>query len=239
MDKISELSEVIGIDEANELIRLQSYLVEQVQGGQISLDDFKWWLMLDPHNRRCLREEHHPTVPCYTAENGELLPVADDLWDNFILVKDLGWLIVPTNFNHLILGYPFENHYPKPSYVLKPGDRLRVRVFRQDVMHRPDNEQRMMFCEVQPRNVWVGAQVMDLILDQKASQLPDKDWRLEDHTFKHILSFDWRNRLYLSKNHYLLPWVRKGCPASKGVLGYCDFDEPDPADAFFQFSLVR
>lgn len=121
----------------------------------------------------------------------------------FVILKDLGHIEVPADYNHTTALASFkaanrkeflyyadkitDSNFPRPSKILKPGDRLRVFVFGQDVARRTTTIERMDFLREQRRNVLVGAQGAALVFVQKRIDLPKDKW----HT-----SFDEADRLY-------------------------------------------
>lgn len=122
--------------------------------------------------------------------------------EKFALLADLGMIIVPDDYdpkNRLTL-FGKENrkkfyyyndditdaNFPNPTRVLKPGDKLRVRVFEQTVKGNTTSEERMAFLATQ-KAVHTGAQGASLVFEQKRDQLPKGKW---------YCSFDEKDRLW-------------------------------------------
>ncbi len=124
--------------------------------------------------------------------------------EKFGLLADLGITTVPDDYVHgthldsfkaqnekkFRWGYN-ENitdaNFPNPSRVLKPGDKLRVRAFKQIVPDTTTSKERMMFLAKQERNIYTGAQGASLVWKQKRDQLPKGYW---------YASFDEKDRLW-------------------------------------------
>ncbi|MEI6580932.1 MAG: hypothetical protein WCO07_02025 [bacterium] len=117
----------------------------------------------------------------------------------FKLFADLGVITVPENYVHgEQLGslnqdefYYFNDaitdaNFPNPSRVLKPGDKLWVRAFKQVVPGDTSSEDRMGFLK-KLNAVFTGAQGASLVYQQKRSQLPKGFW---------YCSFDEKERLW-------------------------------------------
>ncbi len=120
----------------------------------------------------------------------------------FGFVKDLGVVVVPKGYKHpTALGsfkeedykkfnYYNDNitdeHFPNPTRILKPGDRLRVKIFEQTVSGSTTSEERLAFLKSQ-KAILVGAQGSSLVFKQKRNQLPKGFW---------YASFDEKERLW-------------------------------------------
>ena len=122
--------------------------------------------------------------------------------EKFALLKDFGIITVPDDYDHATRLATFleqnskkfygvndditDEHFPNPSRILKPGDKLRVSAFKQIVSGTTTSEERMVFLEKQGA-VYTGAQGASLVFDQKRDQLPKGKW---------YCSFDEKNRLW-------------------------------------------
>lgn len=127
----------------------------------------------------------------------------DKLFEPFI---NLGTLVVPSdyvnsdqlgNFNkkyrHKFLNYNdamTDQNFNNPSYVLKPGDKLQVNVFKQTVPRTTTSEERMSFLSLQKSVVFLGAQGATLVWEQKRKNL------IKGYYY---CSFDHRENLWISK----------------------------------------
>ncbi|OHB05428.1 MAG: hypothetical protein A3B22_00360 [Candidatus Zambryskibacteria bacterium RIFCSPLOWO2_01_FULL_47_33] len=108
--------------------------------------------------------------------------------EKFVPLVDLGVITVPEV--HRLATFSRENrkrfiyyeaaitddHFRNPTRILKPGDRLEVRAFRQVVPGMTTSEERLAFCRRQDGNVFVGAQGASLVFDQKRHLLPKGLW---------------------------------------------------------------
>lgn len=106
---------------------------------------------------------------------------------SFELLVDLGEIKVPDGYVHgkrLARFYRrdrekfcyfndaiTDKNFPNPSRILKPGDRLRVRVFRQVIVGTTTPEERMAFLVAQGA-VYPGAQGASLVFRQHRNKLP-------------------------------------------------------------------
>lgn len=112
--------------------------------------------------------------------------------EKFDLLADLGYITVPDDYDHATCLAVFRenNHekfdgyndsisdvnFPSPTRILKPGDKIRVRVFRQSVSGTTTSKERMDFLRKQKGNVFVGAQGASHAFEQKRDQLPKGYW---------------------------------------------------------------
>ncbi|MBI2100271.1 MAG: hypothetical protein HYT48_02955 [Candidatus Vogelbacteria bacterium] len=112
--------------------------------------------------------------------------------DKFIVLADLGIMEVPADFDHAtyLAGFKKRNrkkfyfyneditdeNFPRPSRILKPGDKFRVKAFRQTGFGTTTSEERMAFIESQRGAVYTGAQGAGLVFEQKREQLPKGYW---------------------------------------------------------------
>jgi hypothetical protein len=122
--------------------------------------------------------------------------------DKFALLVDLGTITVPDDYVHGSRLTTFgkehrkefyyyndaitDGNFPNPTRVLKPGDKLRVRAYKQIVPGETTSEERMAFLATQ-KAVLVGAQGASLVYEQKRKQLPKGKW---------YVSFDEKDRLW-------------------------------------------
>ena len=131
------------------------------------------------------------------------LPKAETVTtEKFALLADLGTITVPPDYVHATrlasfaannrakFAYHNDNltdaNFPNPSRILKPGDRLHVRAFKQIVRGTTTSQERMAFLATQ-NTVHVGAQGASLAFEQKRDQLPKGFW---------YCSFDEKERLW-------------------------------------------
>lgn len=164
--------------------------------------------------------------------------------EKFGLLDDLGVITVPDNYVHGTClstffeenGEMFYNYnknitdanFPNPSRILKPGDRLRVRVFHQIVPGSTTSKERMDFLEKQEGNVYTGAQGATLVFEQKRDQLPKGKW---------YASFDEAGHLWEDSDYcHRVPRVSANSDGVFDVfLGYLENDWDD-SNAFLSFS---
>ena len=126
--------------------------------------------------------------------------------EKFALFVDLGIITVPDDYDHETQLAKFKerhqdgkkksfcfyndnithDNFPKPTRILKPGDKLRVRAFQQVVGGKITSEERMAFLATQ-KAVHTGAQGASLVFEQKRDQLPKGKW---------YASFDEKDRLW-------------------------------------------
>lgn len=128
--------------------------------------------------------------------------------EKFALLVDLGTITVPKDYEHTThlasfaeknrkkFYYYNENiidaNFPNPSRVLKPGDKFRVRAFKQIVPGTTTSEERMAFL-AKEKAVHTGAQGASLVFEQKQAELPKGYW---------YCSFDERKRLWKGADGY-------------------------------------
>lgn len=122
--------------------------------------------------------------------------------EKFVLFADLGEIVIPDDFDpskcleafsekNRKKFYSFNNaitdeNFPNPTRVLKPGDKLWVRAFKQNVSGSTTSEERMAFLAKQ-NAIHTGAQGASLVWEQKRNQLPKGYW---------YCSFDEKERLW-------------------------------------------
>lgn len=125
-----------------------------------------------------------------------------ELTEKFALLVDLGIITVPKGYVHAnrLASFRQENHgwfygyndaitdanFPKPSRILKPGDKLQVCAWKQVVPGTTTSEERMAFLATL-KSHHTGAQGVSIVFEQKCDQLPKGYW---------YASFDERGRLW-------------------------------------------
>lgn len=164
----------------------------------------------------------------------------------FALLVDLGTITVPKGYDHATALESFrkenrkkfysyndnitDKKFSNPTRVLKPGDKLRVRVFQQVVSGTTTSEERLAFLDTQ-KAIYTGAQGASLVFAQKRSQLPKGKW---------YASFDEKDRLWADAfGRHRLPRVDA---SSDGDFGFDlgRFESVwDGSDAFLCFSGVE
>lgn len=164
--------------------------------------------------------------------------------EKFALLVDLGVITVPDYYVHgTCLGTFFEENgknlydfnksitdanFPNPSRILKPGDKLRVRVFYQIVPGSTTSKERMDFLEKQEGNVYAGVQGASLVFEQKRDMLPKGKW---------YASFDEAERLWKdSDGDHRVPDVYAYSDGDFGVVLGCLGRDWRDGYAFFSFS---
>ena len=144
--------------------------------------------------------------------------------EKFALLADLGIITVPEDYDHAtwLATFGKKNHkkfyyyndaltdqnFPNPSRILKPGQKLRVRAFKQVVRGTTTSEERMVFLASQ-NAVHTGAQGASLVFDEKREELPKGYW---------YASFDKKERLWKDADgDHGVPCV---CAYSGGVFRF-------------------
>ncbi len=176
--------------DAAKLAGLQIDLLQKMRQGQITTRHLEWFIRMTKDEREA------KMLDTYMAgtEIGKL--------QKFALLVDLGTITVPDDYVHGSRLTTFGNkhrkefyyyndeitdgNFPNPTRVLKPGDKLRVRAFKQVVSGETTSEERMAFLATQ-KAVLVGAQGASLVYEQKRNQLPKGKW---------YVSFDEKDRLW-------------------------------------------
>ncbi len=149
-------------------------------------------------------------------------PVSDpvppvDPTAKFSLLVDLGIITVPDDYDHATWLARFQEkhqggkkksfylyndeitdaNFPNPTRILKPGDKLRIRVFKQIIDGTTTSEERMAFLATQ-KAVHTGAQGASLVFEQKHKQLPKGKWYASfDEKERLLRSADGRHRVPL------------------------------------------
>lgn len=153
---------------------------------------------------------------CLPASLPVDIPPVKVVEPKFSLLTDLGTIVVPKKYKHEGAIAAFQKkhrssfyswseaindtNFSNPSRVLEPGDKLRVRIFKQNVGGTTTSEERLEFLKGLPGAVLVGAQGAALVFDQKGAKLPRGYWHL---------SFDEKERLWEDAG---------GCHRVPGVL---------------------
>ena len=114
------------------------------------------------------------------------LPVVDE--EKFTLLVDLGVITIPDDYVHgKELGslnqsdfYYFnkditDKHFSNPSRILKPGDKLWVRAFKQVSSGSTTSVERMQLLAKQ-NAIHTGAQGASIVYKQKRNELPKGYW---------------------------------------------------------------
>ncbi len=105
----------------------------------------------------------------------------------FTLLKDLGTITVPEGYDHKTQLSSFEKknrkkfyfyndalidqNFPRPTRILKPGDKFHVRAWKQTVPGTTTSKERMDFLRKQ-KAVHTGAQGASLVFEEKRNELP-------------------------------------------------------------------
>ncbi len=130
-------------------------------------------------------EQHLNEIPTALAR-GFIVPELQ-VQEKFGLLVDLGVIIVPQDYDHVTRLTRFRKEggekfwyynrditdegFTSPSRILRPGDRLWVRVFKQVVLGETTAEERMAFLAMQNAS-HTGAQGASLVFELKGAQLP-------------------------------------------------------------------
>ncbi|MCX6731443.1 MAG: hypothetical protein NTX55_00410, partial [Candidatus Parcubacteria bacterium] len=171
------MSNIIGADAAK-LAGLQIDTLQKVRNGQITFDQWERFNNLSSDDREARFGDWKKTR-------------AEQLTEKFALLADLGTITVPVDYVHATWLASFleknrkkfygvnsnitDANFPNPTRILKPGDKLRVRAFKQVVGGTTTSEERMAFLKSQ-NAVFVGAQGTSLVFEQKRDQLPKGKW---------------------------------------------------------------
>lgn len=200
------MNTIIGADTAK-LAGLQIDTLQKVRSGQITLDQWERFNNLSMNDREARFGDWKKLGPT----------------EKFALLVDLGIITVPDDYVHEKRLTTFgqqnrkkfyyyndditDKNFPNPTRVLKPGDKLRVRVFKQ-VVDMTTSEERMAFLTTQ-KAIHTGAQGASLVFDQKRNQLPKGEC---------CASFDEKDRLWVDTDGYhRVPGVHR---QSYGGLGF-------------------
>lgn len=164
--------------------------------------------------------------------------------EKFALLVDLGIFTVPDDFipEKCLAEFHKKNckkfygynkditdlHFSNPTRILKPGDKLRVKAFKQIVSGITTSEERMAFLATQ-KAVHLGAQGVTMVFDQKKDQLIKGYW---------YCSFDEKDRLWKDSGgshrvpylcahsdgdfNFRLGYFEHGWDDSHAILCFCD-----------------
>jgi hypothetical protein len=176
----SKTMSTIGADAAK-LAGLQIDTLQKVRSGQITLSQWERFNNLSPDAREARFGDTEKLKPASPVE----------LTGKFALLVNLGTITVPDDYDHAtwlaLFGkknrqkfYYYNDaitdpNFSKPSRILKPGDKLRVRAFKQIVPGTTTSEERMAFLATQ-KAVHTGAQGASFVFEQKRDQLPKGFW---------------------------------------------------------------
>jgi hypothetical protein len=174
------------------LAGLQIDTLSKYRAGQLTLDHWERFNNLSPEDREARFGGSLNPEPKASAEPTK----------KFALLVDLGTITVPDGYDHATQLAKFikknrkkfygvndnitDENFPNPSRVLKPGQKLRVRAFKQVVPGTTTSEERMKFLTTQ-NAVHTGAQGASLVFETKRNQLPKGKW---------YSSFDQPDRLW-------------------------------------------
>lgn len=212
-------------EDAVKLADLQISTLQKVRSGHITLDHWERFNNLSADDREARFGDGHP-VPAEPA-------------DKFSLLVDLGIITVPDDYAHenqlaknLKKFYSCDEitdkNFPNPTRVMKPGDKFRIRVFKQFV-DTTTSKERLAFLATQ-HAIHTGAQGASIVMDKKRYQLPKDMW---------YSSFDEQDRLWKdlagnSRVPRVLCRLDGGFEFFLGNFALTWTDE----DAFFCFSAV-
>lgn len=189
------MSTIIDADAAK-LAGLQIDLLQKMRQGHVTVSHLEWFIGLT----RDVRDE----LVVGGKPASKPTPVATT--EKFALLVDLGIITVPDDYDPSTQLARFnqkhqsdekksfcyyddeitDKNFPNPTRVLKPGDKLRVRAFKQVVGGMTISKERMDFLRNQ-KAVFVGAQGASLVFEDKRDQLPKGKW---------YASFDEKERLW-------------------------------------------
>ncbi len=176
-----------------------------------------------------------PEVVDYYINHASEIPAALTrgfvVQEKFSLLLDLGIVTVPDDYVHETALAKFleqnrkefydanknitDCNFSNPTRVLKPGDKFRVRVFRQIADGETTSAERLNFLR-QQKAVFVGAQGTTLVFNQKRDQLPKGKW---------YTSFDEPDRLWQDADGcHGVPYVR-ACSVGGFVWRLGDFED--------------
>jgi len=162
----------------------------------------------------------------------------EETLQKFTLLADLGVITIPedTSLDSFLQKnrkkfYDVDKNitdanFPNPSRILKPGDKIGVRAYKQIVSVTTTTEERMKFLRQQPGNIFVGAHGIPPVFEQVKVKLPKGFW---------YASFDEEDRLPYLGSYHRVPVLHA---YSRGVwhwhLGYFERVWHD-TNAFFGF----
>ena len=176
------MSTIIDADPAQKLAGLQIDMLQKYRAGQITFDQIERFNNLSPEDREARfgdQKKQKPALPVEPAEK-------------FAVLADLGIITVPNDYNHATRLATFlkmnrkkfydvnknitDANFSRPSRILKPGAKIRVRAFKQIVDGTTTSEERMAFLAAHKMAVYTGAQGASLVFEQKRGQLPKGYW---------------------------------------------------------------
>ncbi len=154
----------------------------------------------------------------------------------FVLLVDLGITTVHADYEHgnqlkkffeqnsdklFNINYEItDKNFPNPTRVLRPGDRLRIRAFKQVVGGSTTTEERVDFLRKE-KAVFIGAQGASLVFERKCNQLPK---------CKQYTSFDEKDRLWIDDaGVHRLPNI-DCCSNGDFMLRLGDFEQSNRSD---------
>lgn len=162
--------------ESAKLAGLQIDILSKYRAGQVTLDQWERFNNLSPDDREARFGDW--------KRSESVAPAKPD--EKFSLFADLGIITVPQGYNHATQLATFkkknckkfrlynddisDEHFPTPSRILKPGDRLHVTVFKQTVSGLTTSEERVAFLKSK-NTEFTGAQGASLVFEQKNKEL--------------------------------------------------------------------
>lgn len=175
------MNTIIDADSAK-LAGLQIDFLQKFRQGNVTLEQFKWWLNLSKHQRDVLMRGG-----AFQPNEAEVV-----VKPKFALLVDLGVITVPNDYVHAFRLEVFREKHQNgavksfcyynnsitdknlsiPSRILHPGDKLRVRAFQQVPLGVTSFEERISFLRQQTGNAFAGAQGASLVFEQRRGQLP-------------------------------------------------------------------
>lgn len=162
--------------ETAKLAGLQIDTLQKVRSGQITLDQLERFNNLSTDDREARFGDWKKLRPQALSETTE----------KFALLVDIGIITVPDDYVHekrLTMFYKqnrrklyyndeiTDKNFPNPTRILKPGDKLRVRAFKQVALGTTTSEECMAFLATQ-KAIHTSAQGLSLVFEQKREQLP-------------------------------------------------------------------
>ncbi|MEA2715073.1 MAG: hypothetical protein QOG91_101 [Candidatus Parcubacteria bacterium] len=167
-----------------------------------------------------------------------------DVAAKFAMFADLGVVTVPDDYEHgsrlgsfvrtnLWKFYHIDSnisdrHFPNPSRILKPGDKLLVQVFRQVLPGVATFKECMTFLGLK-KAVYPGAQGASLVWEEKRNELPKDIWlgSYDDKSrlWKDADGFHWLPGVQVYGNgvcRFYLFRLDKDMPASRGFLCFSE-----------------
>ncbi len=118
--------------------------------------------------------------------------IIDEQKPRFVLLKDLGVIVVPKDYEHKTRLKLFkeknkekfffysdfiadDDRFDDPAQILKPGDKLHVSVLKQIISGRTTSDERLMFLKSK-NAILLGVQGVSLVFEQKRDELPKGHW---------------------------------------------------------------